>query len=288
MYEDRPEKDTPQNIIDELTEYGGCAPDGKTPIWRLVLAQNCRIHCFGRFNEIANRPIADDSRPTDLVPDRIYEGEGWVPRYKKVKGWILQRWFPPSTWGTRESWEGQRAQDGRTRLLAAFPQAGDYKEMPVGPWKTIAEVGDLKAAIRCYNAQQRANPVNWTNWEQAWIALDALDRQRAADAFAEEGEARYRMGISPVLRTVSGSASVRVNSGVSIFVFFAVLSVAGCGVPTDDVGCTEDGCFAEIDYESPFTTTEQEQAAFECRADHGPACCSDDPEDPRPYCNEPQ
>jgi hypothetical protein len=205
VYEDRPERDTPQHIIDELTEYGGLSPDGQ-PNWRLVLAQNCRIHCFGRQNHIANRPIHDDTRPTDVIPDRIEEGEFWILRYPKVTGWILQRWFPPSTWGTKEFWESQRAQDGRTRMFAAYPQRGDYKEMPVGPWKTIAEVGDLRSAIRCYNAQQRANAVNWKNYEEGWMALDALDRQQKADEFAEELEASYRMGVSPLLRTVSGSA----------------------------------------------------------------------------------
>lgn len=207
MYEDRPEKDTPQRIQDDLREYGGLSPDGQ-PIWRMVLAENCRVHYFGRQNYIMGgriEAIKDDTRPTEIVPYRIEEGEFWMPRYK-FTGWILQRWFPAMTWGTREKWEGERAQDGRTRLFAAYPQRGDYMMMPGGPWKTIAEAGDLRAQIRCYNAQQRANPVNWENSMLAYAALDAQQRQEEAETFAEELESQYREGYSGILRTASKSA----------------------------------------------------------------------------------
>jgi len=207
MYEDRPERDTPPQINRDLAEYGGLSPDGQ-PIWRVVLAQNCRIHCFGRMNRLnpgAVDAITDTTRPTDIVPERIEEGEFWVPRYQ-VKGWILQRWYPAACWGTREKWESEKAQDERTRLLAAYPQRGDYMMMPCGPWRTIAEIGDLHGAIRCYNAQQAANPVNWQNHMLAWMALDAEDRQRKADDFADELESQYRIGVSGVLRTVSPAA----------------------------------------------------------------------------------
>src|ERR1035438_9126805 len=168
MFEDRPEKDTPQRVLDDLRDYGGESPDGQS-IWRLVLAQNCRIHCFGRQNHVTTPDvIPDDYHPVNIVPDRIEEGEFWVPRYR-CKAWILQRWFPASVWGARSTWEGERAPDGRTRLLAAYPNRGDYMMMPCGPWKSIAAAGDVKTAIRCYNAQQRANPVNWVNAQAAMV-----------------------------------------------------------------------------------------------------------------------
>src|SRR5271157_2029615 len=192
MFEDRPEKDTPQWILDELRDYGGLSPDGQ-PIWRLVLAQNCRIHCFGTLNHISVdiEAMDDNARPTDVNPDRTEEGDFWIPQYH-VEGWILQRWFPASAWGRRENWEGEKAKDGRTRLLAAYPARGDYMMMPCGPWKTIAEVGDLKAAIRCYNVQQRRNPVNWQNYMTAQLAFEEQRKQQRADAYAEEISAQHR------------------------------------------------------------------------------------------------
>jgi hypothetical protein len=206
-YEDRPEKDTPDEVQAALREYGGLSPDGQ-PIWRLVLAQNCRVRCFGTMNHVApgvveNMP--EDAKPTDIIPDRIEEGEFWIPRYT-VKGWILQRWFPASSWGTRQNWEGQRAKDGRTRLLAAWPQRGDYMMMPCGPFKSIESAGDLKAAIRCYNIQQRRNPVNWENYMRAQQALEEAERQQLADQYAEEIAAEHRLGYASVLRSVSESA----------------------------------------------------------------------------------
>ena len=206
MYEDRPEKDTPEYVQAELREYGGLSPDGQA-IWRLVLAQNCRVHCFGTQNHVSQdwAKLPEDARPTDLVVDRVEEGEFWIPRYA-IKGWILQRWFPASAWGLRESWEGEKAKDGRTRLLAAWPRRGDYMMMPCGPWRTIVEAGDLKAAIRCYNAQQRRNPASWQNHMQAMLAFEEQERQQLADTYADEIAAQHRLGVASILRTASKAA----------------------------------------------------------------------------------
>ncbi len=206
MYEDRPEKDTPEWIREELREYGGLSPDGQ-PIWRLVLARNCRVHCFGTMNHISQNieELPDDARPTDLVPDRIEQGEFWVPRYD-VEGWILQRWYPSFVWGSREKWESERSSDGRTRLMASYPQRGDYMMMPCGPWKTIAEAGDLKAAIRCYNMQQRRNPANWDNHMRAMLAFEEQARQKKVDDYAAEIAAQHALVLAGTLRTVSQSA----------------------------------------------------------------------------------
>ena len=206
MYEDRPEKDTPDFILAELHEYGGSSPDGQ-PIWRLVRAENCRIRCFGTMNHVSQdtKNWPETNKPTDLVPDRIEEGEFWVPRYR-VKGWILQRWFPASMWGTKDRWESEKAKDGRRRLLAAWPQRGDYMMMPCGPWKSWQDAGDLRAAIRTYNIQQRRNPVNWQNHLMAMTAFEEQERQEAADLYAEEIAAMHREGFASTLRTVSESA----------------------------------------------------------------------------------
>jgi hypothetical protein len=215
MYEDRPLKDTPNWITDELAEYSGLSPDGQ-PIWRLVLAENCRSHCFGSMNHIDPALIqnmTDETRPTDIVPDRIEEGEFWVPKYRQ-KGWILQRWFAASAWGSRNDWESQKAKDGCTRLLASFPQRGDYVMMPCGPWNSLPSIGPLKYAIRSFNLQQKNNPANWSNDTQAYIAFDNFEREQAKEKFSEELEAQYRVGVSSMLRTVSGAAQ-RVRNEIS-------------------------------------------------------------------------
>jgi hypothetical protein len=210
MYEDRPEKDTPEWLQTELREYGGLSPDGQA-IWRFVLARNCRIRCFGTLNHGTDAKVAENPNrdawleELNAVVGRVEEGSFWVPRYK-MEGWILQRWFPASAWGTKEQWEREKAGDGRTRLLAAFPQRGDYMMVPCGPWKTIAEAGDLKGAIRCWNKQQRMNPVNWQNHERAMLAFEVQENQRQVDDYAEEIAAQHREALAGTLRTVSESA----------------------------------------------------------------------------------
>lgn len=207
MYEDRPEKDTPPEINEELRAYGGTSPDGQS-IWRLVLAQNCRIHCFGQRNEIAKGRvdvIGDDAQAKgNFEPDRIFEGEHWIPRYR-VEGWILERWFPAATWGARDRWESEKARDGKTRLLAGYPNRGAYLLM-AGPWRSIVEAGDLKSAIRFYNLQRKKNPVNWGNHLQAMAKFEEIERQQAADAHAEEIAAQHRLGMAGVLRSSSSAA----------------------------------------------------------------------------------
>lgn len=69
-----------------------------------------------------------------------------------------------------------------------------------------------------------------------------------------------------------------------------LLVLAGCAVPNETGSkCTEDGCWEDTDYESPFSTEQQEQQAYACREDYTRAeCCSNDPNDPKPYCNLPE
>lgn len=211
MYEDRPEKDTPEWIREELREYGGESPDGQA-IWRLVLADNVRVQCFGTMNHGTGAKVSDAPKKEEWLAEinslvgRVEEGEFWVPRYKNIHGWILERWFPASVWGLKEKWEREKARDGRTRLLAAFPQRGGYMMQQCGPWKTIVEAGDLKAYIRGYNLLQRRNPVNWQNYLQAQVALEEQERQQATDAYYEELCAAHAEVIAPTVRTVSEAA----------------------------------------------------------------------------------
>lgn len=219
MFEDRPDKDTPPRITAALMEYGGLSPSGK-PIWQLVLASNCKTRCFGRMNHVAKgstaravdgdwteeKKFSPSLNPASIVPNRIEEGEFWVPAHDGAQGWLLRRWLPASAWGTKEQWESERAPDERTRLLAAYPQSADYMPMPGCQWLEIPPIDILYGAIRNYNLQQRSNPVNWENHIQLMAAREQEKRQQAADAYAEELEAQYRLGIEGMVRTVSRSA----------------------------------------------------------------------------------
>lgn len=204
MYDDRPERNTPERIKAQLREYGGLTPHG-WPVWRFVLAQNCRVRCFGQRNHIApGIKLSESIYPGELLVERVEEGAFWVPRYR-TKGWILQRWFPPHVWGTKEAWEAYRAQDGTTKLLAAYPAYGDYR-MLCGPWRSIDEAGDLPTAIRTYNLQQKRMPRNVEAFLRAEAVIEQHERQEEVDAYAETLEDAQRLQVAEVLRTVSRSA----------------------------------------------------------------------------------
>lgn len=209
QYEENPERDTPEVLRLELKDYGGVSPDGQA-IWRMVRAANRRIHCFGRQNHISidTSKMSETARPTDVVPDRIEEGEFWIPRYP-FDGWVLERWFPASAWGSREKWESQKAQDGRTRLLAAYPMLGGYAKMAPTPptvWNSVLDAGDVKACIRWYNLERRNNPVRWDNYDAACIAVEEQERQMQCDRHYEELCALHSEVLAGTLRTVSKSA----------------------------------------------------------------------------------
>jgi len=55
-----------------------------------------------------------------------------------------------------------------------------------------------------------------------------------------------------------------------------LLLLCACGVPSGNSldRCTDDGCAADLDYRSL------------CAPGQSEPCCSDNPDDPRPYCTE--
>jgi hypothetical protein len=202
-YEDRPEKDTPAGVRKMLFEYGGRTPDGG-PAWRLVLAQNCRIQCFGTMT---HAPQAKDQTELDMretKPDRIEEGAFWVRRYK-CKGWILQKWFPASTWGTREEWESRKAADGVTRLHGKYPENGDYYMM-AGPWRSIEHVGNLIVEIQKVNRSQQKHPSNWDRVFREYLRQDREERESRIHEYETTLEIYRKTQILPVLKSTSSSA----------------------------------------------------------------------------------
>ena len=99
--------------------------------------------------------------------------------------------------------------EGERRPHAApgsFPAARRLHDDAVRARKTIVEAGDLKAAIRTYNIQQRRNPVSWQNHLDAMVAFEEQERQQLADEYAEEIAAAHREGVGALLRTASEAA----------------------------------------------------------------------------------
>lgn len=201
MYEDRPEKDTPEAVRALLREYGGVTAHG-WPIWRLVLAENCRMQCFGVMR---HAPRVKDTSELDLretAPERVEEGVFWLRRYPQTRGWILQRWFPPHVWGARQDWERQKAEDGVTRMRGKFPAQGDYFLM-AGPWRSIEMAGDLRLPIQALNRAARDNPTNFETYFRQQLREERREQQEQIERFETTLEIYRRTEVLPILKSAS-------------------------------------------------------------------------------------
>ena len=145
-----PELDAPRAIQKALLEHGGMVPGRDIAMWRLVLAQNCLIKASGILHEL---PTGEVSRLPFLQMGDGYirslltgfnQARSDLPKYP-CEGWVLEKWFPASTWGTREEWASHRSEDGST-IMGAYPSEGDYW-MLAGPFERILELADLRQSI---------------------------------------------------------------------------------------------------------------------------------------------
>ena len=200
MYEDRPEKDTPEAISKMLAAYGGRVPDGR-PLWRLVLAQNCRMQAFGVMRHAPKVADASELDLGEVQAERVEEGAFWIPRYK-LPGWVLQRWFPPQTWGTRAEWESHRAEDGVTRLRGKYPENGDYFTM-AGPWDSIDAAGDLRAAVQIAVRFHAQSPTNFERYFRDELRKEKQERAEAIERYETTLEIYRKTDLLPVLKGTS-------------------------------------------------------------------------------------
>jgi hypothetical protein len=207
-YEDRPEKDTPTRVREMLASYGGHTPDGR-PLWRLVLAANRRVRIAGVMTTMPKGIVLENAAPL-----RTEEGVFWVQRYENA-GWVLERWFPPETWGTETEWEMQKSgADNRTRMRAAWPRHGDYFLMG-GPWPAMPGMEMLKQAIRAQVREQQTRPVDWSSHLRAELAQEMLERERQAAAYEDQLASVARQAVSPLMGSASQAAQ-RVRNGLAV------------------------------------------------------------------------
>ena len=202
MYADHAEDRTPKNIRRLLVDFGGLTPTG-LPMWRLVRAGDCRMLVQGTIHHIPKGVPLDIERPIE----RIEGGQFSLRRYPQTDGraWILQKWFPPSLWGTAEQWCGHRADAEDTPLFVQkFPSAGDYFFV-AGPWETPEAAGDLRAAIRVYMRQMMENPRDLEACILTEMALEISDRERRTEQLERE-IASAEAALNPMLKSVSRDA----------------------------------------------------------------------------------
>jgi hypothetical protein len=151
-----------------LRRYGGVTPFGK-PKWRLIVASDRLIKEAGcyrdwapglstaekgglNFEGVPDTPLRGFTRYNNK-PIRVVTEMREVRKYPQSDGWVLERWFPASSYGTPEEWYSFKAVDGITPMLGPYPECGDY-EFGYGPWEHVPGVDVLERRISEYtNAQ---------------------------------------------------------------------------------------------------------------------------------------
>ena len=87
----------------------------------------------------------------DNKPIRVVTEMREVRKYPHAEGWILEKWFPASSYGTQAEWYSYKAIDGFTPMLGPYPECGDY-EMVFGPWLKVPTTDTLQGLIAKYSA----------------------------------------------------------------------------------------------------------------------------------------
>lgn len=185
----------PKDVERFLTNYGGRNPHGQ-PNWRILVSSDRLVKQAGVYRDWAPglttaekgglcfEPNPDQPgcnfRRSENKPLRVVTEMREVRKYPHADGWVLERWFPASSYGTREEWFQWKAVDGVTPMLGPYPERGDY-EMIFGPWLKAPSSDLLQRLISSYCANIAAR-----RGTRSSRINEAVERYRYEQEKAEE------------------------------------------------------------------------------------------------------
>lgn len=198
-----------------LKRYGGINPFNQ-PQWRLIVSSERLVKEAGvwsdwaeglstkekggmNFSPIAEQPGVFYERFRNK-PLRVVTEVRETQKYPQSEGWILEKWFPASTYGTREEWHSYKASDGVTPMLGPYPECGDY-EFQYGPWEKLPSTDLLQHHISMYSssiANRKGTPASRLfEYRQRALYAKEKEEQRLRDEY----EAIFRDVLSPMNST---------------------------------------------------------------------------------------
>lgn len=195
-------RETSRELAAELTRYGGVNPFGK-PCWRVVLAQNCVDQSFGVMRHMPC--VSADADVTDIEPEKIEAGEFWTPRYHG-KGWVLERWFPATAWGSALDWRLATAEDGVTRMMGEYPRQGGYYMVSEEYLEHCPGAGYWKGLIQRELRRMAEMPGDPARLLAQRLYEAQVAEERRNERYLDEVNAIHRSVVDPVLATVGSSA----------------------------------------------------------------------------------
>jgi hypothetical protein len=200
------ESDAPKAVQDALAKHGGNVPGQDRPMWRLVLAQNCLIVANGIMHELETGDVAcfalgpDGKRYYRKPHDRVTAGRVEIPKYP-CEGWVLEKWFPATTWGSPEEWKSHRSEDGST-IMGDYPSRGDYW-MLAGPFEKVPELADLRQAIDMHRQAMQSQPTNYARVLQQTIFDEETKREQRREKLEADLAYMRKNELVPVLKSGS-------------------------------------------------------------------------------------
>jgi hypothetical protein len=203
-----------------VTRFGGRNPYGG-PRWRLLAASDRLVKEAGVYRDWApglttaekgglnfqpnpHAPGCNFSR-YDNKPVRVVTEMREIRKYPHAEGWILERWFPASAYGTQEEWRSYKAVDGITPMLGPYPERGDY-EMMYGPWPRIPSCDLLQRLISSYAAQMDGRRGTPESRAREYLLRYQYEEELAERKRKAEYDAHMRDELSP-MRSGSLAAS---------------------------------------------------------------------------------
>ncbi len=181
----------PADVAEYLETIGGKTPFGE-PMWRLVLAHTVVWKVRGgkiwddsltvaerggidieTGRQHTNKPLRDES-------DKLTEQR----RYSYLEGWILQKWFPASSYSKSEWFAPDRCFPDGTPHLGPYPYCGDY-EMQGCAVEQMPSKEALRGFIGSYyQALEKRSPNIETRMRERQNTLEYEERERNRQALA--------------------------------------------------------------------------------------------------------
>lgn len=195
-----------------LKRYGGITPYDK-PKWRLIVSEERLVKEAGVWKDWAEGLTTKEKGGLNFSaasgtpgvayqryqnkPIRVVTEVRETQKYPHVSGWILENWFPPTAYGSREEWHSYKADDGVTPMLGPYPECGDY-EMQYGPWEKLPGTDLLQGLISQYSstiANRKGTP-----WARAVEYLQRAEyaKEKEEKRFREEAAAEFSDVLSPM------------------------------------------------------------------------------------------
>lgn len=194
-----------------IKSYGGTNPYGE-PKWRLAIAAEIFVKEAGVWRDWAEglttaekggmnfttNPEGSgmDFERHDNKPTRVVTEIREKRKYPQSEGWILERWFPASTYGTRDDWHSFKAADGMTSMLGPYPEKGDY-EYCYGPWEHIPTTDVIQTRISQHMAQINGRTGSPESRQREAMQRFELEEEQAEAKRKEEYMAMFRDELSP-------------------------------------------------------------------------------------------